>query len=360
MLDSIANGLLATLGRFDDALLVIGGFSVLLFGIFISALILIALRRAEAFYHHAPTLLTTFGILGTFLGISTGLLHFDVNNIEASIPLLLNGLKMAFITSITGIFLAVILRLTLVLGPERSGAASAAPAGSPIGTLLPEELTPALVLQHQVMMADAQLAATQQMVEQIAQLDAHLVQTLEQHHAQQLAAFQQFAQQLSEVGSRQLIVALEAVIRDFNTNLGAQFGENFRRLDAAVEKLLQWQEHYRQHLETLGQQLDHALSGVTQSEASLHALTEQTRHISRYIEDQHHTMSELRRESIALEALLSSIAQLRDRADAAFPAVDQRLKQMLDSIETAVISALTAQQRLSGTRPSELTTGNPL
>ncbi len=357
MLDSIANGLLATLGRFDDALFVIGGFSVLLFGLFVTALILIALRRAEAFYHHVPTLLTTFGILGTFLGISTGLLHFDVTNIEASIPLLLNGLKMAFITSITGIFLAVILRLTLVLGPERSGAATS--AGSPIATLLPEELTPALVLQHQMLMADAQLAATQQMVEQIAQLDAHLLQTLEQHHAQQLAAFQQFAQQLSEVGSRQLIVALEAVIRDFNTNLGAQFGENFRRLDASVEKLLQWQEQYRQHLETLGQQLDHALSGVTQSEASLHALTEQTRHISRYIEDQHHTMSELRRESIALETLLASIAQLRDRADAAFPAVDQRLKQMLDSIETAVISALTAQQRLSGAaRSSDSNMGN--
>jgi hypothetical protein len=348
MLDSIANGLLATLGRFDDALLVIGGFSVLLFGLFISALVLIALRRGETFYRSVPTLLTTFGILGTFLGISTGLLHFDVADIEASIPLLLNGLKMAFITSITGILLAVILRLALVLGPERSAAATAS-AGIPNAGLLAEELTPALVLQHQVLMADAQLAATQQMVEHIAQLDTHLVQTLERHHAQQLAAFQQFAAQLSEMGSRQLITALEAVIRDFNNTLGAQFGENFRRLDASVEKLLQWQDQYRQHMEALSQQLDHALAGVTQSEASLHGLTEQARHISRYIEDQNRTMIDLRRESIELETLLGSIAALRDKADAAFPAIDQRLKVMLDHIENAVISALSTQQRLSGT-----------
>lgn len=351
MLDAIANGLLATLGRFDDALLVIGGFSVLLFGLFISALVLIALRRGETFYRSVPTLLTTFGILGTFLGISTGLLHFDVADIEASIPLLLNGLKMAFITSITGILLAVILRLALVLGPERSAArAASAPDGMTLAGVAPEALTPALVLQHQILIADAQLAATRQVVEQIAQLDSRLVQTLERQHAQQLAAFQQFAEQLSEVGSRQLITALEAVIRDFNSNLGAQFGENFRRLDAAVAKLLEWQEQYRQHMETLRQQLDHALAGVTQSEASLHGLTEQARHISRYIEDQNRTMIDLRRESIELEALLGSIAALREKADAAFPAIDQRLKTMLDHIENAVISALSAQQRLSGTR----------
>lgn len=352
MLESIANGLLATLGSLNDAMLVIGTFTILLFGLFISALILIALRRAETFYRSVPTLLTTFGILGTFLGISTGLLHFDVGNIEASIPLLLDGLKLAFITSITGILLAVILRLALVLGPE-AGTASAPAANALNGDTLPHDVTPTMLLQHQALMADAQLTATRQLVTQIAQLDNRLIQTLEQQHSQQLAAFQQFATQLGEMGSRQLIVALESVIRDFNTNLGAQFGENFRRLDVSVEKLVRWQDQYRQHMETLTQQIDHAINGVAQSEASLQALTEQARQISRYIEDQNKTMVGLRRESIELEALLGSIAELRGKAKDAFPAIDQRLKTMLDSIENAVLSALSTQQRVTqqvGTR----------
>ncbi|MBK1694616.1 hypothetical protein CKO09_07680 [Chromatium weissei] len=345
MLESIANGLLATLGSLNDAMLVIGTFTILLFGLFISALVLIALRRAETFYRSVPTLLTTFGILGTFLGISTGLLHFDVSNIEASIPLLLDGLKLAFITSITGILLAVILRLALVLGPEAGTASSATTTLN--GETLPHDVTPTMLLQHQALMADAQLTATRQLVTQIAQLDNRLIQTLEQQHSQQLAAFQHFATQLGEMGSRQLIVALEAVIRDFNTNLGAQFGENFRRLDVSVEKLVRWQDQYRQHMETLTRQLDHAINGVTQSEASLQALTEQARQISRYIEDQNKTMVGLRRESIELEALLGSIAELRGKAKDAFPAIDQRLKTMLDSIENAVLSALSTQQRVA-------------
>lgn len=38
------------------------------------------------FVNYVPTLLTTAGIFGTFLGIVMGLLDFNQNNIEASIP----------------------------------------------------------------------------------------------------------------------------------------------------------------------------------------------------------------------------------------------------------------------------------
>ena len=49
-----------------------------------------------------PTVVSTLGVLGTFLGITLGLLHFDTENLDASIPLLLSGLKTAFLTSLLG------------------------------------------------------------------------------------------------------------------------------------------------------------------------------------------------------------------------------------------------------------------
>lgn len=52
-----------------------------------------------------PQIFTTIGILGTFLGIAVGLFFFDVQDIENSIPILLSGLKTAFIASIFGIIL---------------------------------------------------------------------------------------------------------------------------------------------------------------------------------------------------------------------------------------------------------------
>ncbi|RMH39899.1 MAG: hypothetical protein D6694_10685, partial [Gammaproteobacteria bacterium] len=52
---------------------------------------------------------TVLGVLGTFLGIFFGLLKFDVSDITASIPGLLEGMKTAFATSIVGISLSLIM-----------------------------------------------------------------------------------------------------------------------------------------------------------------------------------------------------------------------------------------------------------
>lgn len=56
-----------------------------------------------------PSIISTLGVLGTFIGITKGLIHFDSANIEGSIPLLLNGLKTAFFTSLAGLFGSLIL-----------------------------------------------------------------------------------------------------------------------------------------------------------------------------------------------------------------------------------------------------------
>lgn len=59
-------------------------------------------------YDVIPSVFITLGVLGTFAGIAGGLDGFDVNNIEGSIPTLLEGLKSAFYTSIIGIFLSIL------------------------------------------------------------------------------------------------------------------------------------------------------------------------------------------------------------------------------------------------------------
>lgn len=54
-----------------------------------------------------PTIFTTTGVLGTFLGIAIALLDFDVEQITESIPPLLSGLTAAFWTSIVGIIFSI-------------------------------------------------------------------------------------------------------------------------------------------------------------------------------------------------------------------------------------------------------------
>ncbi len=69
-----------------------------------------------------PTLLTSLGILGTFVGIFVGLWDFNVRDIKESVPPLLEGLKVAFLTSIAGLGAATLLKILMALGifPERS------------------------------------------------------------------------------------------------------------------------------------------------------------------------------------------------------------------------------------------------
>ena len=56
-----------------------------------------------------PSAISTLGVLGTFLGITLGLLCFDTTNLQESIPELLSGLKTAFFTSLAGMIGSLIL-----------------------------------------------------------------------------------------------------------------------------------------------------------------------------------------------------------------------------------------------------------
>lgn len=56
-----------------------------------------------------PTIISTLGVLGTFGGITWGLYNFNTSNINESIPVLLEGLKTAFFTSLAGMIGSLIL-----------------------------------------------------------------------------------------------------------------------------------------------------------------------------------------------------------------------------------------------------------
>ena len=67
---------------------------------------LLANRRVVEYF---PTFVSTLGVLGTFYGITIGLLAFDTSDLDKSIPGLLNGLKTAFFTSLAGMIGSMIL-----------------------------------------------------------------------------------------------------------------------------------------------------------------------------------------------------------------------------------------------------------
>lgn len=119
--------------------------------VFIAASVLSALGKSKRFTDYAATLLTSIGILGTFAGIVIGLLVFDTANIDESIPSLLEGLKTAFITSVVGMFSAVLFSLLnavvfseMVARRQKKGAAEEIEQG-----VQPEHIYQAIQAQQQ-------------------------------------------------------------------------------------------------------------------------------------------------------------------------------------------------------------------
>lgn len=67
---------------------------------------LISNRRIVDYF---PTAISSLGVLGTFWGITQGLIAFNPGDLDKSIPELLDGLKTAFFTSIAGMIGSMIL-----------------------------------------------------------------------------------------------------------------------------------------------------------------------------------------------------------------------------------------------------------
>lgn len=67
------------------------------------------LIQKRRWIENLPSLISTLGVIGTFAGITVGLINFDTGNLDKSIPLLLEGLKTAFFTSLAGMLGSLIL-----------------------------------------------------------------------------------------------------------------------------------------------------------------------------------------------------------------------------------------------------------
>jgi len=82
-------------------------------------------------------------------------------------------------------------------------------------------------------------------------------------------SFDNFAQTMTENDSSALIEALEEVMRDFNSKINEQFGDNFKQLNEAVGQILVWQEQYQSQMTQLAEEFSIAAASIDSSKQSL-------------------------------------------------------------------------------------------
>tara|TARA_R110002111_G_scaffold65277_1_gene107054 strand:- start:3102 stop:4940 length:1839 start_codon:yes stop_codon:yes gene_type:complete len=339
-------------------------FIILIIVIAVTTVFLAYKGVSEAFVRYAPSLLTSLGILGTFTGIVIGLYHFEPTKIDESIPLLLNGLKTAFMTSLVGIGSALIVKVILTHPFKQAGTGadikdvdasdllqainSQSEHLANLHAAIAGDETSSLTGQIKLLRSDSNENAKTLITEQRKSLEA--LSKIESLSSEQKKSFdrfseklwvqmQDFADMLSRSATETVIEALKEVISDFNKNLTEQFGENFKELNSAVLKLVAWQEDYRIQLEQMAAQYAQGVEAITKTEVSVE-------HISRESEKIPETMSDLKtiievnqHQLNELSNHLEAFKAVRDKAVEAVPEIHAQINKTVTDLNSAVEGA---------------------
>jgi len=327
------------------AYLIIG--LILLIGVG-SAIYRLWFGRSSQLVQMAPNATVSLGIFGTFLGVYMGLKGFDVQNISASIPLLLEGLKTAFMTSIWGIAVSIALRLLY-------GRLDDAEADGSVRSDDPMVLLQGILNGVEKLGVQAE-KQTDQMTLAISKLDASAQARMEslqneivQTRTAVVASFDAFSERLTENGMDALVQALEKVIGDFNALLGELVGSAFQDLREAVMRLVEWQGNYRDDMETMRGRLEALLAQsatsndvLNRSADSLALVDERLANTTRSLEkltlhseDLENHVEALRGQNAQLQASLESVRNLGESAKDVIPTVDKQVREMVDTLVRA-------------------------
>ena len=290
------------------------------------------IRYDEKTAAYAPTILTTTGILATFVGIAMGLLDLNSSNIQGSLPQLLGGLKTAFFASVAGVAGA----LTIKLRHYFVGVRQAVTGSGADGEVTAADLASLLKGIQQALVGNDEATL-------VSQLKLLRVDTNEQLEALRKAQIEAL-QKLSEMGSASLVEALRDVIKDFNKKLSEQFGENFKQLNDAVGKLLVWQEQYKDHISAFAERQTEIAGSMRQSTSDYNELVTKSGVFTKTAQDLSGLLTALETQKHQLVSVLTELAKLLQAASGSLPQIETKLTTLTTQLTDAVT---TNQKQLS-------------
>ncbi len=271
---------------------------------------------------NAPTVLTSIGIFGTFLGIAIGLSDFNTEDIKGSVPTLIDGLKTAFWSSVMGIFCALTIKIRHLFVIQKITHAENS-HGATIDDIVNElsDVNKALVGEE-----ESTLLSQMKLMRQDSndKLDS-LKQSMED-----------FIKDMAENNSTALIEALNEVIRDFNAKINEQFGENFKQLNEAVGKMLEWQERYKLQMEEMIAQQKITADSMVTATKSYEDAVENTGRFSEVANDLSDIVKTLELQREHIHNSVKELALLIESAKTGLPDIEAKISQLVTQVTQSV------------------------
>ena len=336
-------------------------FVLVMLAIFAVAILQGRKGRHDLFLEHAPAVLVSIGILGTFVGIVIGLLDFDAHNIQDSIEYLLDGLKTAFITSLVGMTLSIALK-----GLDTWWFAPARMRGAVVEAVTPEHIYGAMTRQVELLEAlgqsltgneEGSVAGQLKLLRtDISDFRNTIGRDREAFEKKLFEHMDNFAQMLAKSATETVIEALRQVIHDFNKNLVEQFGDNFKALDASVKKLVDWQTEYKTHLEAFEERIELAITTLERSatateqvstslvsaEGSISSIDTHCRTIPVTMDGLQGIMQVNQNQLQELQRHLDAFTTMRDAATRAVPELQQHMDKLSQELADKMAQVLSS------------------
>lgn len=304
------------------------------------------LHKFNSLTDYSPTLLTSMGILGTFTGIVSGLLNFDNNNIDGSISLLLGGMKTAFITSVIGVFLSIVLKVIYSINyfqknintdDEKSVLESFNQIASNI-----KELT---TTNKNIYESIGGENSDSSLLTQFKTLKSDLSDQRKEFNKfkeELFVHFHEFSEMLSKSATEQVIEALKQVIVEFNEKLTEQFGENFKELNRAVFALVEWQDKYKEQIAQMIAQYELGVKSISDTEKSVSSIEKSSQSIPESMSKLEGVIKLNQEKVDELNEHLNAFSELKENAVKAIPEIQNQISTMLTNVDKATTDMTTA------------------
>lgn len=360
--------------QMTDAVIITNIVLFIIFILFTTSIILLFLNKWQTLTNITPGLLTSLGILGTFAGIIVGLLDFDPSKIDESIELLLNGLKTAFITSLVGMTATIIYRIIGAIFSHYQNAKE--------GELLkidiePKDIFDILNVQKEhivgvrkhLLKVDKSINSQEKyfsLIKQAISGDEEssltgqiklLRSEVSNNHQNNTKLFGDFSnklwnslsdvtEELSKSATEQMVDALSNAITNFNRELREQFGENFKALDASVEKLVIWQESYGHQVEQMTIQYAQGVKAITDIESSVTTISHESKSIPNTMAQLKSVLQTNQHQIEELSRHLEIFKAMRDQVVSAIPEMQKHVADTVNEISKSSQMASKGHQSL--------------
>lgn len=308
-----------------------------------------------SYVEYAPSLLTSLGIFGTFVGIVIGLWNFDPKHIDSSIELLLAGLKTAFFTSLFGMFASILFKKLETSYLDKQSIKRDAEVSE--GEIGPKEIFGVMRRQQDsmimmlkaigadndhTMIGEIQLLGKsiggdgdRSMVSQLQLLRTDIndfkngtLRRQDTFEEKLWVELKNFSEMMSKSATQQVIEALKQVIVEFNEKLTEQFGDNFKRLDESVKKLVEWQSQYMRQLDEMSIQYAEGVKAIDATRVAVEVIQNETASIPTNMQALAGVLEVNQHQIKELTSHLETFVAMRDQAIVAVPEIQKKLEEV--------------------------------